>query len=236
MKKWALLSQAERLKAFYYHHLQCALPLHEVAEALNTTVDILVIFAQENKLPIFEYDVEQPAHCRHAIKKDTLPLTVKRGAQVERLFRPSRQIVFMQIAQIVAQRSTCLSDQNGAVVVLDKRIVATGYNGAPVGKFHCSDIGVCRKELYGFKHFDEAVPGQLGGAYELSRSVHAEQSCIAACAKYGIAINGADIYVTREPCVICLRMIINAGINQVFFLDREDKSLVHFLNPSEVML
>lgn len=230
-KKWASLEQSERIKAYYYWHIQMAGDLTEVAEELYTSVEVLEAFAEDNGLPVFDYDPRMSPRQRHM-------LAMREVGRVRQVVpkRAQRVTVYMEVALIVAQRSTCLSDQNGAVIVVDNRIVATGYNGAPAGKFHCNDIGVCRKELYGFKHFDKSIPGQLGAAYEVSRSVHAEQSAICACAAHGIAINGGEIYVTREPCVICLRMIINCGIVKIYFQDRDVKQSIRIIDSAEAMI
>lgn len=115
----------------------------------------------------------------------------------------------MEIARLVARRSTCLRRQVGAVVVKEKNILATGYNGAPSGVSHCSDIGCLRQKL--------GIPS--GERHELCRGLHAEQNAIIQAAKHGISINGATLYCTSFPCVICTKMIINAGIKRIVYLE-----------------
>jgi len=124
---------------------------------------------------------------------------------VERDGRPSWDDYFMQIASVVAQRSTCLRRHVGAVVVLDKRILATGYNGAPQGLQHCADVGCLRE-----KH---KVPS--GERHELCRGLHGEENALLQAARYGIRIEGATMYTTHVPCSMCTKMIINCGIRRI---------------------
>jgi len=123
--------------------------------------------------------------------------------------RPSWNEYFMQITLLVSSRSTCLRRSVGAILVKDKRILATGYNGAPTGVPHCIDVGCLRAKL--------DIPA--GQRHEICRGLHAEQNAIIQAAAHGININGADLYSTTMPCVICAKMIINAGIERVFYLD-----------------
>jgi dCMP deaminase len=120
--------------------------------------------------------------------------------------RPSWDEYFMGIAKLTAQRSTCLRRQVGAVIVHDKQIVATGYNGAPKGLAHCDEVGGCLREKLG-------VPS--GERHELCRALHAEQNAIIQAATSGQSIEGGTIYITNQPCVICAKMIINAGIRKI---------------------
>jgi len=115
----------------------------------------------------------------------------------------------MGITRLVAQRSTCLRRQVGAVLVKDKKILATGYNGAPSRLEHCFDIG-CLRERKG-------IPS--GERHELCRGLHAEQNAIIQAAYHGVAIGGATLYCTNHPCIICSKMIINAGIEKVVYED-----------------
>lgn len=115
---------------------------------------------------------------------------------------------FMEIAEIVKSRSTCLRRQVGAVIVKDNRIITTGYNGAPSGLDHCIDMGECYREKLG-------VPS--GQRHELCRALHAEQNAIIQAANLGISTNGAILYVTTQPCVICAKMCINAGIVKIVY-------------------
>jgi dCMP deaminase len=122
--------------------------------------------------------------------------------------RPSWQEYFMSIAQLVATRSTCLRRAVGAVLVKDKRILATGYNGAPTGIRHCIETG-CLRERLGIK------PGER---HELCRGLHAEQNVIIQAAYYGVMTQGTTLYSTHKPCIICSKMIINAGVKKIVYL------------------
>ena len=113
---------------------------------------------------------------------------------------------FMQMAELTAQRSTCLRRHVGAVIVQDKHVVATGYNGAPKGVAHCAEIGGCLREKMG-------IPS--GERHELCRALHAEQNAIIQAATLAQSIEGASIYITHQPCIICAKMIINAGIKRI---------------------
>jgi dCMP deaminase len=115
----------------------------------------------------------------------------------------------MDITQLVAKRSTCLRRQVGAVLVKDKRILATGYNGAPSGVPHCLEVG-CLREA-------EGIPS--GERHELCRGLHAEQNVIIQAAYHGISIKGSTLYCTNLPCIICSKMLINAGILKIIYLD-----------------
>ena len=119
--------------------------------------------------------------------------------------RPSWDDYFLKVAKLISSRSTCLRRQVGAVIVIEKRILATGYNGAPQGLPHCAEVG-CRREK-------EGVP--RGERQELCRGLHAEQNAIIQAALYGISIRGAFLYSTHKPCSICARMIINSGIKRI---------------------
>ncbi|WP_041423941.1 deoxycytidylate deaminase [Thermosediminibacter oceani] len=121
--------------------------------------------------------------------------------------RPSWDDYFMEIAGVVAKRSTCLRRSVGAVVVLEKRILTTGYNGAPTGLSHCGDVGCLREKL-------RIPPGER---HELCRGLHAEQNAIIQAAIWGTSIKGATIYVTHQPCALCAKMLINAGIRRIVF-------------------
>ena len=124
--------------------------------------------------------------------------------------RPSWDEYFMKMAQLAASRSTCLRRQVGAVIVKDRHVIATGYNGAPKGLPHCGDIGGCLREQLG-------VPS--GERHELCRALHAEQNAIIQAATLAQSIEGATIYVTNQPCSICAKMIINAGIERIVVED-----------------
>ena len=121
--------------------------------------------------------------------------------------RPSWETYFMNITNLVAQRSTCLRRAVGAVLVKDKRILSTGYNGAPANLKHCLEVG-CLREQMGI---------ESGKMHELCRGIHAEQNAIIQAAYHGVSVKGAAIYCTNQPCSICARMIINAGIVKIYY-------------------
>lgn len=120
--------------------------------------------------------------------------------------RPSWDEYFMQMAELTAQRSTCLRRKVGAVIVKNKHIIATGYNGAPRGLKHCDELGGCLRQKLG-------VPS--GQRHELCRALHAEQNAIIQAATLGQSVEDGTIYVTHQPCVICAKMIINAGLKRI---------------------
>ncbi|MFO7884104.1 MAG: dCMP deaminase family protein [Desulfobacteraceae bacterium] len=140
--------------------------------------------------------------------------------------RPSWDEYFMSMAELAASRSTCLRRRVGAVLVKDRRILCSGYNGAPSGLPHCRETGCLRKQLN--------VPS--GEKHELCRGVHAEQNAIIQAACHGISIKGATLYCTIQPCSICAKMIINAGIIKVYFRDRyNDPMAEELFHQSEVL-
>lgn len=113
---------------------------------------------------------------------------------------------FMRIAYLVAERSTCLRRKVGAVAVKDKRILATGYNGAPAGVAHCLEVGCLRQQ--------RGIPS--GQSHEICRGLHAEQNVIVQAAIHGVSLAGSEIYCTTQPCLICMKMIINCGITTIW--------------------
>ena len=119
--------------------------------------------------------------------------------------RPSWDEYFLEVADLVSKRATCLRRRVGAVLVKDKKILATGYNGAPSGLAHCFEIGCIRQKL--------KIPS--GQRHELCRGLHAEQNVILQAALYGVSTKGSTLYLTNQPCVICAKMLINAGIKEV---------------------
>ena len=129
--------------------------------------------------------------------------------------RPSWTEYFKAITRLVAKRSTCLRRQVGAILVKDKRILATGYNGAPAGLKHCEEVGCLRE--------DASIPS--GERHELCRGLHAEQNAIIQAAYYGIPIFDSTLYCTNKPCVICSKMIINAGIKKIYYEEGYDDPL-----------
>lgn len=121
--------------------------------------------------------------------------------------RPSWPSYFMDIAALVARRATCRRRSVGAVIVKDKRVLSTGYNGAPSGIDHCSQTGCLREQM--------DVPS--GERHELCRGIHAEQNAIIQAAYHGVSIKDSDLYCTNLPCSICAKMIINAGIRRILY-------------------
>jgi len=123
--------------------------------------------------------------------------------------RPSWDEYFMDIVGVVSRRSTCVRRKVGAALVRDRRILSTGYNGAPSGMAHCLDRGCLRLE--------KKVPS--GERHELCRGLHAEQNAIIQAALHGVSVREATLYCTNQPCVICAKMIINAGIIRIVIRD-----------------
>jgi dCMP deaminase len=121
--------------------------------------------------------------------------------------RPSWETYFMNITNLVAERSTCTRRAVGAVMVKDKRILSTGYNGAPTGLKHCLEAGCLREQL----------GVESGKMHELCRGIHAEQNAIIQAAYHGVSVKDAAIFCTNQPCSICARMIINAGIQKIYY-------------------
>lgn len=120
--------------------------------------------------------------------------------------RPSKNEYFLEIAKVVASRSTCLKRKVGCVLVKDNRILTTGYNGQVKGFEHCSDIGCAREGIASGSH------------QELCRAIHAEQNAIIQAAIHGISIEEAICYCTHQPCITCLKMLANASIYEIHYL------------------
>lgn len=133
--------------------------------------------------------------------------------------RPAWPTYFMEIAYLVSKRSTCLRRKVGAVIVRDKQIISTGYNGSPRKTRHCINLGCLRKEM-GI---------ETGKNHELCRGSHAELNAIVQAAAYGIAVEGAVIYSTSEPCVFCTKAIINAGIHTIYYVQEYEDQLARQL-------
>jgi dCMP deaminase len=125
------------------------------------------------------------------------------------MLRPPWDQYFMDITRLVATRSSCLRRQVGALLVKERNILATGYNGVPSGISHCDSTGCLREQLN--------VPS--GERHELCRGLHAEQNAIIQAARHGVNIDGATLYCTTMPCIICTKMIINAGIVRVVYAE-----------------
>ena len=121
--------------------------------------------------------------------------------------RPTWDEYFLEMARVIATRSTCLRRRVGAVLVRGRRILATGYNGAPSSLPHCEEVG-CRREQLGIAS---------GERHELCRGLHAEQNAIIQGALYGVSLQGSVLYCTTQPCVICAKMLINAGVERVVY-------------------
>ena len=121
--------------------------------------------------------------------------------------RPSWEVYFMDITFLVSKRSTCLRRAVGALIVKDKRILSTGYNGAPTGIKHCIETGCIREKL-------NVASGEN---HELCRGIHAEQNAIIQAAYHGASIKNATLFCTNLPCSICAKMIINAGIKKICY-------------------
>ncbi len=132
---------------------------------------------------------------------------------------------FMEIANVVAKRSTCLRIHVGAVIVKNGRILSTGYNGAPHGFEHCLDIG-CIREKENIAH---------GTRHEMCRAVHAEQNAIIQAALHGVSIEGATVYCTHQPCILCTKMIINGRMKRVAFQNGyPDEMSIQFLKQAGI--
>ena len=141
--------------------------------------------------------------------------------------RPSWDEYFLSIANLVATRSTCLRRKVGAVVVKNKQVLATGYNGAPSGITHCSEVGCMREKL--------KVPS--GERHELCRALHAEQNAFLQAARHGVSLEGAVLYITTQPCSICAKMIINVGIKKIIIQGTyPDKFALEFLKEAGVTI
>ncbi|MBU4536424.1 cytidine/deoxycytidylate deaminase family protein [Patescibacteria group bacterium] len=141
--------------------------------------------------------------------------------------RPSWDEYFMKMAFLVAGRSTCKRRSVGAVAVKDKKILTTGYNGAPSGTKHCLEVGCKREQLN--------VPS--GEKAELCRGVHAEQNCIIQAAFHGVSLKGATLYITNQPCSICAKMVINTGFSRIVYCDPYDDPLaMEILRESSIKI
>lgn len=129
--------------------------------------------------------------------------------------RPSWEEYFMSIAGQVSTRSTCLRRSVGCIIVVEKRIVSSGYNGAPSGLPHCEEVG-CLRESRGVAS---------GQRHELCRGLHAEQNAVIQAALHGTAVRGGTLYCTHKPCVLCTKMLINAGIVHVYYREGYEDEL-----------
>jgi len=143
----------------------------------------------------------------------------------KKINRPSWDEYFLRLAVLVSSRSTCLRRKVGAVLVKDKRVLATGYNGAPSGITHCEVVGCLREKLN--------IPS--GERHELCRGLHAEQNALLQAALHGVSVKDSTLYITCACCSICAKMIINAGIKEIVFIgDYPDKMAIDFLKESKI--
>ena len=141
--------------------------------------------------------------------------------------RPTLDEYFMEIAKVVAKRSTCLRNNVGAVIVRDKRILSTGYNGAPRDMEHCLEIGCIRDQ--------QNIAS--GTRHELCRAVHAEQNAIIQSALHGVSVEGATLYCTHQPCILCAKMIINSKIKRVVYSNNyPDDEAINFFKKAGVKI
>jgi dCMP deaminase len=121
----------------------------------------------------------------------------------------------MKMANLVAERSTCLRKKVGTVIVKGKRVISTGYNGNCIpGDLHCIDTEVCERDLFQVKS---------GTMYEIGKCTHSEASAIAQCAKFGIPTQGTTLYVNSLVCILCAKLIISAGISKVVYIYEEER-------------
>jgi len=143
--------------------------------------------------------------------------------------RPSWEVYFIRIAQLIATRSTCMRRRVGALLVRENRILATGYNGAPSLLRHCFELPEgCLREA-------RKIPS--GERQELCRGLHAEQNAILQAAAFGVSLKGSHCYCTHQPCITCAKMLINAGIEKVSFLgDYPDTLALDILKEGKIQL
>ena len=131
----------------------------------------------------------------------------------------------MKMAYLASERSTCLRRKVGAIIVIDKRVLTTGYNGAPKGLPHCQETGCLREQ--------RNVPS--GERHELCRGVHAEQNAIIQAAVFGVSVKGATIYITNYPCSVCVKMLLNAGITEIVFDEKyKDDLAIELLAQADI--
>jgi dCMP deaminase len=144
---------------------------------------------------------------------------------VRKIKRPSWDEYFIDIAHLISSRSTCLRRKVGAIIVKDRRILATGYNGTPSGVKHCDEVECLREKL--------KIPS--GERHELCRGLHAEQNVLLQAALYGISVRDSAIYCTNQPCTICAKMLINAGVKEIIIANGyPDKMAVDFLKEARI--
>lgn len=141
--------------------------------------------------------------------------------------RPSYDEYFMEMARVVSKRSTCLRRKVGAIIVKEKHILSTGYNGAPKGLKHCSEVGCIRQKMN----------VKRGERHELCRGLHAEQNAIIQAAVFGVSIKGGILYTTHAPCSVCAKMLINAGIKEIIYENEyPDELAMNMLEESNIRI
>ena len=144
---------------------------------------------------------------------------------MNKISRPDIDEYFLKIASVVAERATCHRHHVGAVAVINKHILATGYNGSPAGLKDCLELGCLRDEL--------KIPS--GTRHEICRGIHAEQNVIIQASLHGVSIDGATIYVTHSPCVLCAKMLVNAKIKRlVTFGKYPDDSFLALFKEADI--
>ncbi len=121
--------------------------------------------------------------------------------------RPSVDEYFMAMASLASERSTCMRRKVGAVIVRDKQVISTGYNGAPRELPHCAEVGCLR----------ESMGADSGTRHELCRGVHAEQNAVIQAAVFGVSVKNGTLYTTHHPCVLCVKIVINAGMERIVY-------------------
>jgi len=141
--------------------------------------------------------------------------------------RPDIDEYFLKIASVVAERSTCLRHHVGAVAVRDKHILSTGYNGAAAGIKDCLELGCLRDE--------QNIPS--GTRHEICRAIHAEQNCIIQASLHGVSLEGATLYCTHTPCILCAKMLINTRIKRfVSFRKYADDSFIPLFEEAGIKM
>jgi len=145
----------------------------------------------------------------------------------KKIKRPGWDEYFSGIAKLVSERSTCLRRKVGAILVKDNQILATGYNGAPAGIKHCDETGCLREE--------QNIPS--GERHELCRGLHAEQNALLQAALHGVSVKDSKLYSTTQPCIICAKMLINAGIKEIISAgEYPDTMAAEFLKEARVTI
>lgn len=141
--------------------------------------------------------------------------------------RPKLDEYFLKVAMVVAERSTCQRHHVGAVAVKNKQILATGYNGAASGVRDCLELG-CLRDASGIAS---------GTRHEICRAIHAEQNVIIQCSLHGVSLEGADLYCTHTPCILCAKMLVNAKIKRLFtFAEYADDSFRELFQEAGIEL